>query len=273
MRKKKAEVCVDTNDKRIDIAKHTGLIAFVDILGYKEICNQSDIIQKRALLLLSKIPIITKRMLGEQLPVYEILDKIDAMVISDSIIISFPLSEENDDIGKFAETLIFLVYVRNFTDDMFEMGLPTRGAVCYGEYHKGDKSMSGLPLVRAYQLAESLDFSGVALTLHIENEFLCDSFIKGFIKESLLTRYNTKSKIWKDRNTLCLRSCPISPLAKRINSYVYSRFTEFGKKVDEEHIYKKLENTIAYLEHCKKQRKANATKKRKTTKIVNEGAL
>ena len=267
-----------------------GFVAFIDILGYKQICHQSKDIQNNVLDFIQAAAdkaynkcmdsffddndnpkdhggtFTCDDFTKDDFP----FEKITPLLISDSLVLSLQFTDKDNWCSTFCDACTFFTFVQKLFMEMFNAGLPPRGAICCGEYHTTKTTMSGLPLVRAHELAESLRLSGIALTLHLENKILDDVFgeqkcLVDLFKDekSLLIKHKTTTKMWENGKETLFIIPPMGDLKFEIYPYVYSKFTEYGKSIDDERVYHKFENTVAFFAASRKEYedRMNAAKK------------
>ena len=153
------------------------LVAFFDILGYKHIADTDDI-ERVSKIISGTIKIMPERVnemvrslySGEIRPNIEtnVLGQIKTRLISDSILISAPIPSLYKRIELWWN---FLLYAKCLCREMFDTGLPIRGAIDVGTFYVDEFCFAGKASMNCYRLAESLNFSGVVLTDRARTEF------------------------------------------------------------------------------------------------------
>jgi hypothetical protein len=149
-----------------------GFVGFFDILGYQDIIDNNDIENASKIIsdILETLPTRTASdvlLLGRK----EIktglklqIDVIQARLISDSILLAMPVSEDSSDIEKRSAAVVFLFYVAKLMRLAFDNGLPLRGAVDLGEFFLSSQCFAGKPIIDCYRLASRLQLVGCAIT-------------------------------------------------------------------------------------------------------------
>jgi hypothetical protein len=152
-----------------------GLVAFFDILGYKNIIDNNKI-ETVAALISNKLLKIPNRLQELTLETFSPLDLDEyvlrrelakftsPVLLSDSFLFTVPFGKNEDSDIKGTRWLVFLIVCRHLTMWMFQNGLPVRGAIGYGPYFVKKTCFAGKPIVEAYRLTNSLDLSGCTLT-------------------------------------------------------------------------------------------------------------
>jgi hypothetical protein len=149
-----------------------GLVGFFDILGYQNIVDNNTIEEVSEIItgLLLKLPDIVRSNMKESFsekirPGMEArLGELRATLISDSILLVFPVDRKKNIWEKILSFALFKSYVERLIGAMFREGLPMRGAVDFGDYFVADRSFAGKPIIDCYRLGQSLDFSGCVIT-------------------------------------------------------------------------------------------------------------
>jgi len=188
------------------IKPQTGLVAFFDILGYKQIMLNNDI-HKTAQLVsdtLINIPgnIIKNIKPAENMPENEkfetnqsiidswqkTLSKINWLIFSDSILISLPFEPQAPLLLMLQHYAAFATVCATLLNETFSAGLPLRGAISVGEFFIEEKCFAGKPIISAYRTAQELEFSGCILAEDANNfisQLRKEVIIKGY--ENMLT--------------------------------------------------------------------------------------
>lgn len=157
----------------------TGIVGFFDILGYQNIINNNeiekiaDIISGVILNLPQKVQ-STQTGIFERLAdknnnksdnkfIHEIINQIDFLIISDSILITLPIEDNNYDRQGAYYWMVFLMYSCLLLEESFNSGLPLRGAIDFGQYYKKENCIAGKTIINGYILSNQLEFSGCIL--------------------------------------------------------------------------------------------------------------
>jgi len=140
-----------------------GLVAFFDILGYRELIKQNQIVS--VAVIIDEIFLATSRKSKEARGFVTSLINEKAcehFVFSDSILVFLPLEGTPDGNTRTAQSL-FASHCAGLVTEFFWKGLPVRGALAYGDcYFKSEDRVvcfAGNAIVEAYDLANSLDFA------------------------------------------------------------------------------------------------------------------
>lgn len=153
--------------------KGYGFVGFFDILGYKEIIENNDIdrvssiisdileslVKRTSDAVLSKLKSEDAKKLFS-----ESISNIESRLISDSIILAFPLVEGKKTDSLAFQSLRFLSYASQLLRLSFDQGLPLRGAIDYGDFFLSGQCFAGKPLIDCYKLGGKLDLAGCAIT-------------------------------------------------------------------------------------------------------------
>jgi len=154
----------------------TGIVGFFDILGYQNIIDNNEIGIVSSLIseTLTKLPSKVKADVSNEFSgkVKQIIESyftlIQTRLISDSILISVPIRIEGSDVDQDTciryTWILLLYYAARLTKEMFDSGLPIRGAIDYGEYYLDNHCFAGKPIIDCYRLSEQLEMSGVVLS-------------------------------------------------------------------------------------------------------------
>lgn len=155
-----------------------GLVGFFDILGYQNIIDNNDIEKVSEIIskIFLKLPDDVRREMvkpiqGEEESikiVNESIKELESRLISDSILLVFPIPVNTEAYLKYFASRLFLRYVRLLLELTFKRGLPLRGTVDFGEFFLEDHCFAGKPIIDCYRVGQQLDFSGCVLTNHGE---------------------------------------------------------------------------------------------------------
>jgi hypothetical protein len=249
--------------------KNKGLVGFFDILGYQNII-QNNHIEYVAELIDMEITVLGKRTkdhlverLGGHIEPDHCLNSIEAIVVSDSIILFFPYSEI--DYNNDWKLFYFLSYVFELLKSAFDAGLPLRGAISYGEYYCNKNTFAGLPIVSSYGLSERLNLSGCIFTEEAAKEVIgtLESIMSRIGKaqnfHKLLFSYLAPLKDVDQKSILLNWYQPFENwdtpesnvhLHVDVRQYVIEKFHAHGKNVSRREV-EKLENTERIIRYTK----------------------
>lgn len=156
------------------------IIAFLDVLGYRSLIENNELDEVAKLIdstFLEIPPMLGKKFEGICPPSTN--SKLwntsipGHIIVSDSILIySQFITITNDDLtsGLFNSDKLFLffLYLEYVSFFMLHAGLPVRGGIDMGQIYINQSTFVGKPIVRAYEIAEELDFAGIVF--HPENK-------------------------------------------------------------------------------------------------------
>jgi len=248
-----------------------GMIAYFDILGYKQIAQSGitkNIAEVLNILHTAKQPIKEEikatdlksyfNVAGFGQTVQTVLDSIETENVSDSLVstINFTTCAKLEMVVGNAKPIdstwfpayVFVLYCKRLNALLFKAGLPVRGAIEYGDIFKQERILAGKPLINAYSLSESLNCAGVVLTIATETWLknlpcFCPLLIWQYFN---LLRVPTKKGVFELQ---CLvnpgmfdKRTPISD----IRNFACASFSKHDKDVSVD-VLEKLENTIRLL--------------------------
>jgi hypothetical protein len=176
------------------MSSQTGIVGFFDILGYQNLLekNEPEEIAETVIPFLTGIlPEITDKLkeyiaLGAAKAGHKsIIDSIKWLVFSDTILLTIPIQESEEDVRWVKWTNFFAVCM-SMQRKMFEKGLPLRGAINYGKFYIKDTCFAGRAIIEAYQLCNQLEFAACVLTESCRPEI---KKITGQIKQEALYNY------------------------------------------------------------------------------------
>jgi hypothetical protein len=210
------------------IRVESGLVAFFDILGFKQMlaANMAE----------ESLDIVNTCMLkglAETEKMHPARIGIQTYVISDSILIVLP---DLTDGGVF----LFTRFCNLFFFGLLLDGLPARGAITTGKFFIQPKPNQiifvGKPIIEAHELANSLEIAACALVPSSEREILSST------PESFKL-YDTPTKDGAAQYHLLKYGTELS------REQIIRCFAKHGKLLDSKS-YKKLNNTIMFLDKC-----------------------
>ena len=262
----------------VKIKSQSGLIAFFDILGYQQMLINNEVEKTAHLIVdvIANIPSeVIKNLLGDQgLAVEEGLETLQYMnefwqkvlkeeikwlLFSDSILISLPLDLSQEKFFYAVRFVGFLYTCAFLQRQMFDRGLPLRGAVSFGDFFIQDTYFAGSPIIESYQASENLELSGCVLTKRTAKEY---NELKGFalkfnfesmnlLFDQLCIPYLIPKKGGKLEKQLMLNwvNLPMDffkDIPPDIREYVFSSFVEYNKDTPPI-VYPKINNTETFI--------------------------
>lgn len=252
---------------------NNGLVGFFDILGYQNIVDNNEIntVSQIVSETLLKMPETAKKKLSEMLSqssamrdhvdvANEIIDKyIKIRLISDSILISVDVEHDGSNTEK-AVLLVFVVYSSVFVAEMFDVGLPVRGGIDYGEYYLDNLCFAGKPIINSYRMAEGLDLSAVVLSdyaaEHVQGKVDAKSWDSLFIKYLIPFKEGERLMYILNWYGWGLRY----KKKEDISQMVYESFSGHNKDIGNK-VHKKLINTEMSIRAMLVHGKKNASNK------------
>ena len=263
----------------VHVEAKTGLVGFFDILGYQQMLLANDVSSTARIVVdvLSAVPdnVVVGLLEDEGLERAEDLaswpefaryfqglvrEEMDWLLFSDSILVSLPLKLERD-VFQWATSVVGFVEVcAVLLRQMFDVGLPLRGGVSFGEFFIQDTYFAGQPIIDAYRHAESLDLSGCVLAPSVERMYGqmrqhavdagYEESIRGML-DQLCVSYLVPKK--RDRvetglmvNWVNLPMRSFEGLPSDLREYVYSSFVAHNKDVVPA-VQPKIDNTEAFV--------------------------
>ncbi len=263
----------------VDVEAKTGLVGFFDILGYQQMLLANDVSSTAQIVVdvLSEVPdnVVAGVLVDQGLeraddlaswPEFSryfqalVRDEMDWLLFSDSILVSLPLKIDRD-IFDWAPRLVGFVEVcAVLLRQMFDVGLPLRGCVSFGEFFIQDTYFAGQPIIDAYQHSESLDLSGCVLAPSVERlydrmkqhavdaEFeesvraMLDQLCVSFLIPKKGERVETGLMV----NWVNLPMRSFEGLPSDLREYVYSSFVAHNKDVTPA-VRPKIDNTEGFV--------------------------
>ncbi len=170
----------------IDNFKGTGLVAFIDILGFaKEIEEKWDSPDDnplpKLLTLKDKLPRITNDAFKEDdRNSKSKLFPCRVQTISDSIVVSFGFNDPLIHGDVILATMAFLYTISDIWTRAIEFGFTVRGAADLGQIFWNEKEIIGPSFLHVYRLEKSYAKSSRILISSSLNKTLADYFSKGY---------------------------------------------------------------------------------------------
>ena len=175
----------------VEVTAKTGLVGFFDILGYQQMLLANDVAGTARIVVdvLAEVPnhVVSGMFEDQGLdlvgvsnddvstddleawaeygPYFESLVREETgwLLFSDSILVSLPIDLDEEPVLWGTRVVAFVEVCSFLLRQMFDVGLPLRGGISFGEFFIHDTYFSGRPIIDAYQHAESLELSGCVL--------------------------------------------------------------------------------------------------------------
>jgi len=240
-------------------------IAYLDILGFKDLARNNDIghlqeLYKRSIEDGFKESLGLANKIGTQF----IDNKLNVIVISDSVIIW----SEYDSFNAFAKLVVtvnFLMY------SFMYKGLPLRGAIVYDEleaisipeyidvFNLPSKSIIGKGLINAYSLETSQNLVSCLIEDDCINHFKdqtptennnVDIFnFKEMVHWEFIIEYDLPTK--EGLNRVHVINWPRAIRTKKPSAEdIRAQFSKHKKNIDNNEVRTKIENTISFVNYC-----------------------
>jgi hypothetical protein len=194
------------------------------------------------------------------------VEQINLRVVSDSILLWCAYKDKSSQKERASLAAMLLLAALVLQRAMFEEGLALRGAIAFGDVIFTPNVFVGLPIIKAYELGQSLDLAACVVHESAENEFKTlhtNGNGSNMLRENglQLIRYPTPVKDNKVLDLLCLNLAwptlggyrPLKDRRKDLGAYVRGQFSMHNKTVGSE-VIPKVENTTNFLRACLKSR-------------------
>lgn len=246
----------------------TGAVALFDILGFRGFLkeNKASVIAEQVLSLISDIPNAMEQqaqfMAPDCQPFKELLADLKWLVFSDTILSYINLPPAVSREAQFTRLFWFLSSCLNLNRQMFEIGLPLRGAIDTGSFMIKGACFAGEPIVNAYDLGRDIDAAVSILSDDAYNKLFSYSDTKGFKNAapffpSMLIDYPVPTKSGRNvtshvLNLFSIRIKGVSGFVDQdIKQYVLHSFWSHNKPLPED-AKRKADNTemiFRYFDH------------------------
>ncbi|MGD8682822.1 MAG: hypothetical protein PVG27_02660 [Chloroflexota bacterium] len=263
----------------IDVEAKTGLVGFFDILGYQQMLLANDVSSTARIVVdvLSEVPdTVVSGVLDDQgleraddlasWPEFSryfqglVREEMDWLLFSDTILVSLPLRIDRDIIHWATSVVGFVEVCAVLLRQMFDVGLPLRGGVSFGEFFIQDTYFAGQPIIDAYRHSESLDLSGCVLAPSVERmyrqmrqhavdadyEESVRSMLDQLCVSYLIPRKRDRVETGLMVNWVNLPMRSFEGLPADLREYVYSSFVAHNKDVVPA-VQPKIDNTEAFV--------------------------
>jgi hypothetical protein len=263
----------------VEVTAKTGLVGLFDILGYQQMLLANDVTSTARIVVdvLGEVPnhVVSELFEDQGLeptgdleawselePYFKsvVRDEMGWLLFSDSILVSLPIDLEGG-ISLWGTKVVAFVQVCSFLlRRMFDVGLPLRGGISFGEFFIHDTFFSGRPIIDAYQHSESLELSGCVLgpsAAHLYDRmkhYAIDQDDEGSIRsmlDQLCVDYLVPKKgggveTGSMVNWVNLPMRFFEGLPSDLRQYVYSSFVAHNKDVVPA-VQPKIDNTEAFV--------------------------
>jgi hypothetical protein len=263
----------------VHVEAKTGLVGFFDILGYQQMLLANDVSSTAQIVVdvLSEVPDnVVASLLGDpgleraedlaSWPEFAryfqglVREETDWLLFSDSILVSLPLRMDRDIIHWATSVVGFVEVCAVLLRQMFDVGLPLRGGVSFGEFFIQDTYFAGQPIIDAYRHSESLDLSGCVLAPSVERMYtqmkqhaadagfeesvrdMLDQLCVSYLVPKKGDRVETRLMV----NWVNLPMRSFDGLPSDLREYVYSSFVAHNKDVAPA-VRPKIDNTEAFV--------------------------
>lgn len=260
------------------LTAQSGIVALFDILGYQQFlaANPPQMAAERVLSFLSALPdtcaASLKELLGKGDP--RIVKELEShsikwLVFSDTILLTCPLEGDQETLGK--RWLTFLGHCGMLSRQMFEYGLPIRGAVAVGTFFIQGLCFAGIPIVEAYNLLTQLDIAACVMTESARTEIIRD--LEGRLTRPIALAYDYLIPLKNSSEKIMFVIPPLAPSifnnAEDIRQYVNDAFRGHGKDLPRE-AYQKMVNTEMFLRGYKTRTLAARAEAAAGAKVVQK---
>lgn len=159
-------------------ATQEGMVAFMDILGYTSFLqnNEPEVAAQTVLNNLLNAPKSVDDFFDKAIEtvggtnasegakfIKNQVDRQKWLIFSDTILVTSAYEPTDSAIEKAFGWSLFLQSLRMLYRHLFENGLPIRGGVCHGRFFIKNTCFAGRSIISAYQLANRLELSAIAL--------------------------------------------------------------------------------------------------------------
>ena len=229
---------------RIEILPKYGLVASLDILGYKQLIRTQSTQRIVPIIQESFIDTVKKTSEGwKQLARGPFRDYVPKyLIFSDSILLTSQLPQ--NELRQRAP--VFILFCQQLMANLFAQGLPLRGAVSVGQYYLSERPpiFAGLSIVEAHELANSLELAACALTLTAEKA------LQPWLPKPLLEYYAVPIKANGNQNLYLLDYFYLlKAQVGGCRQKVIDSFSAHNKGIPND-VIRKVNNTVEFFEHC-----------------------
>ncbi len=153
----------------------TGLVGFFDILGYQNLLeqNEPEVIAEEVLPILIGLKNSIKANIydvmklakaSERKKIIEpIVESMEWLVFSDTILLTLAFNENDVSLNHYY-WFVFLLASIEIQTQLFNAGLPARGAIDYGKFFVQEGCFAGRCIVKAYKLSSTIEMAACVLS-------------------------------------------------------------------------------------------------------------
>ncbi len=262
------------------IQPEIGFIGFFDILGYSQIMLNNNI-HKTAQFVSDTLINIPQQLIGRLRDLdtdmndadgscrrpYDaeewrcMLDKIQWIIFSDSILISMPMNPDLDTLSQTNLYLAFSTVCATLLNQTFLAGFPIRGGISLGEFFVEDRCFAGRPIINAYRVAQELEMSGCVLdesadafVSDLRRELVQNQHVEALARLDQTTiLYLAPTKQGEDErfraiNWVTLNSPGWQPLCDNVRDTTMRAFL-MHNKIAVPSVHGKINNTEMFIRH------------------------
>jgi hypothetical protein len=251
----------------IDHKIQHGLIAFLDILGYKSIIQNNDL--RETICVVKQIEGAIGKAVNRRKETEGFLDNpiCKQIVFSDSILVHTVPSAPNPQTfvpnWQHMQISVFIEFSIDLLNRLLSAGLPVRGALAYGDTYVDTQTpekiaLAGKPIVEAYEWANCLELSGCVLAPSAEAYLIAERVLDissdhhlGFINYAVPMKPNCdrKKKFMLDQGSVYRHYREGNNWPDISRQMIYERFAAHNKPIDVK-AQSIIDNTLEFLEVC-----------------------
>ena len=225
-----------------------GLVAFFDILGYKQILVNNHV-REAASIVKSLLETVTSlQQAAERARDSLKFPKLTHyLAFSDSILVYTNYSKIEQD--RELPRGMFLAGCTALCADLFAAGLPARGAIAKGEFYVEGATFAGKAIVEAYEFANTMEMAGCIVIPTAESEFENISDVL-----NLRMRYEVPLKGHQRQELLTLNLCftLLAGSSEDARAFTIKQFGQHNKNIGPE-VIGKVNNTANFLVQARKE--------------------
>ena len=245
------------------IQTHNGIVAFCDILGYREILMRNDpaLVATDVISILSTAKEDVIRSHASFLPpnvdkkiVTDKLNEIEWVTFTDSIVLLHAYPSDAHDGDRYVCWMVTIITLIYLFQHMLNKGLPIRGSISFGNYFHNNMHFAGCPIVEAYDHGQSLDLSAIALHDRASAELMTlDAFRTGNAISAATKNYPTPCKRGTTNTYLLYPYVPntliTSDIKNNIERYLLDKFCAYSKSINDDRAKGKYLNTLSFYKY------------------------
>ena len=251
------------------MSKKTSLVGFFDILGYQSFLRSNSAIDAAEEIfdIIQKAPSEATKKWREKQPTGDsdwinTLDGIKSVVFSDTIVVSLEIDQKT---AKELNYALFCKVCMKIMENMFERGLPLRGAVTYGQFQFKKTCIAGQAIVDGHNLAATLETCGCAISPELS------SFIdRQWTKNKDFWEIEFPYYLFPLKSSTELKTRAVMWQPKSGHDHLYSvrkSFWMWNKDVSRS-VDVKIEQTVKMLDFFQHHREENRKRKAKVIRDI-----